>query len=119
MTLSKRLRILLGGGALVVVTGVVAAWAFLPGFFAKSFSLGLLAAAAVVLAPLLLIPAGIASLSTGPATAVLLIAGAVVTVLAFPIYPILRLRRFGWVSFAGLLAWIICQLYVVVAARLL
>jgi hypothetical protein len=119
MTVSQRLRIMLGGSALLVVTGTAVACAFLPGFFAKSVSLGILVAAVVVMAPLFLVAAGVASLSTGPVTAVLLIAVAVATVLAFPIYPILRLRRFGWVSVAGVLAWIMCQLYVVVAARFL
>jgi hypothetical protein len=79
-------------------------------------SFHLLVAAAAVLAPLLLIPAGVASLSTGSAMGLLLIAGAVATVLAFPVYPILRLRCFGWVSVIGLLAWIACQ---VLAARAL
>jgi hypothetical protein len=119
MALSQRLRILLGGWALVVLTGVVAACAFFPGAFSKFLSLGLLVAAAVVFAPVSIILAGIASLSTGSAVAVLLVAGGVLTVFAFPIYPILRLRRFGWVSVIGLIAWIICQMYMVVEIRLL
>jgi len=119
MTLSQRLRIVLGGGALVTLTGVAAAWAFFSGTFAKFLSLGLLVAAAIVLAPVFLILAGVASQSTGPVTAALLIAGGVVTLLGFPIYPILRLPRWRLVSFVGLLAWIACQVYVVAAARAL
>ena len=118
-TLSQRLRIVLGGGALVVVTGFVVAWDLLPGLFAESGPIRPLVIAAVVLAPLFLIPAGIASLSTGSATAFLLIAGGVATVLAFPVYPILRPRSAGWVSVIGLLAWIACQLYVALAAQAL
>ena len=114
---SQQLRIIAGGTALVVITGLAGAWLGHPSLFAEPRFFQLIVTASVVFAPVFLLLAGMLSLAGGASSVsnYIFFVVAVGAFGAFPLYPVLRLRRAGAVSVVGLVGWLACQWYVVSA----
>jgi len=123
MRLPERLRVILPGIAAPVVTGSAGALIGLHGFLADprvDFALSVVIVASAVFAPLVLLWAGMLSILEGSASTHLLpLAAAIVAVAGLPFHPVLRSRRAAAVTVVGLVAWFICQVYFILAARAL
>lgn len=114
MKFTRRLPMVVGGGALLVVSGLVAAWASFPHLFGEPQAFQLLVCASVVFAPLMLLVGGVAGLANPISGCIHLTVGLGV-LFAFPICPLLHFRRARLLGVLGLIGWAICQAYVVLA----
>jgi hypothetical protein len=122
MRLPESLRIIAPGSAIFLVTGIVGARLALPILFSGPPSLGIAAAGVAIfaLAPLSLL--GALTLSWAGASfsvPVYMVILAVFAVAALPFHPIVRRRWAASVTIAGMVAWVLCQAYLAIEARIL
>src|SRR5512138_259994 len=110
MALPERMRIVVPVSLLLLLSGLLCAWMGFPMLFTnppgvEAFVVGL---ALFVFAPVLLVEASIGSGSTPGYVAALGLAA----IVALPFHAIVR---FGWartVTIGGMVAWMVCQMYV-------
>jgi len=121
MRFPPRLRIVAPGGALMLISGLAAAWIGFPILFTspREFEPFVAGVAVFIFAPLLFAVGGIASWVTGggsPAPAYV-IALALVAVSGYPVHAIVDRPWAVRVTTVGLVAWILCQVFMILAFR--
>jgi hypothetical protein len=116
MVLPERLRIVAPGSFLLLVSGLAGVWIGFPTVFTDppGLKVFLAGAAIFVFAPVFLVVSWVGGGSV-PGYVVVLGLGAIAAV---PFHPLVKLRWAAIVTIAGLVAWMLCQAFVVVGARI-
>jgi hypothetical protein len=121
MAFAERLRTIALGGAMRLVSGLLAAGLGFPRLFmdppgVEAFAAGL---ALFVFAPVFVVLTGIGSWR-GPAVAPAYVVAVGFGAITAPLFHLFVKARWGhFVTFGGLIAWIICQMYMALAATAL
>ena len=117
MGLPTRFRIIVPGGATILVLGLLGAWMSLASFFVDpGFNTAARYSASVVLAPLFLLVPGVHP-SAGEAASISAQSSAiaVIAIATLPWHPIFPSRWAAGLTILGLVGWLLCEILLVSA----